>query len=73
MKYIRIEIIQSVYFLPKITCLLMSLRILSCFTDELNMPAPMEDFKMAIKKVNKSVSNDDLKKYVAWMTEFGSI
>lgn len=41
--------------------------------DELNMPATMDDFRLAIKKVSKSVSNDDLKKYEAWMTEFGSI
>ncbi|XP_067947853.1 katanin p60 ATPase-containing subunit A-like 1 isoform X2 [Watersipora subatra] len=41
--------------------------------DELNMPATMDDFLLAIKKVSKSVSNDDLKKYEAWMNEFGSI
>lgn len=42
-------------------------------TDEMNMPATMDDFLLAIKKVSKSVGDDDLKKYEAWMTEFGSI
>lgn len=33
---------------------------------------PKEDFTNAIKKVNKSVSNDDLERYKKWMEEFGS-
>ncbi|KAF6017790.1 KATNAL1 [Bugula neritina] len=41
--------------------------------EELNLPTTMEDFRLAIKKVSKSVSNDDLKKYEEWMAEFGSI
>ena len=41
--------------------------------DELNVPTSMEDFIEAQKKVNKSVSKDDLKKYVEWMNEFGSV
>ncbi|XP_045195303.1 katanin p60 ATPase-containing subunit A1-like isoform X1 [Mercenaria mercenaria] len=41
--------------------------------EELNMPTSMEDFLEAKKKVNKSVSKDDLKKYEEWMTEFGSV
>ncbi|XP_060579567.1 katanin p60 ATPase-containing subunit A1-like [Ruditapes philippinarum] len=41
--------------------------------EELNMPTSMEDFLEAKKKVNKSVSQDDLKKYEEWMKEFGSV
>lgn len=41
--------------------------------DELDLPTSMEDFVEAAKKVNKSVSNDDLKKYQEWMNEFGSV
>lgn len=37
------------------------------------MPTTMDDMRLAIKKVSKSVSNDDLKKYEAWMKEFGSV
>ena len=41
--------------------------------DELSLPTSMEDFTEAKKKVNKSVSADDLKKYEEWMKEFGSV
>ena len=41
--------------------------------EELELPPTMEDFFNAIKKVNKSVSNDDLEKYKKWMEEFGSV
>ncbi|XP_060069631.1 katanin p60 ATPase-containing subunit A-like 1 isoform X2 [Ylistrum balloti] len=41
--------------------------------EELQMPPTMEDFKEAIKKVNKSVSQADLEKYQNWMKEFGSV
>ncbi|KAH3726146.1 katanin p60 ATPase-containing subunit A1-like isoform X2 [Dreissena polymorpha] len=41
--------------------------------EELNLPTSMEDFMEAKKKVNKSVSKDDLKKYEEWMKEFGSV
>lgn len=41
--------------------------------EELNLPTSMEDFLEAKKKVNKSVSKDDLKKYEEWMQEFGSV
>lgn len=40
--------------------------------EELELPPTMEDFTNAIKKVNKSVSNDDLERYKKWMEEFGS-
>jgi katanin p60 ATPase-containing subunit A1 len=40
--------------------------------DELELPVSPADFVEAVKKVNKSVSDDDLKKYEKWMTEFGS-
>ncbi|KAF4086356.1 hypothetical protein AMELA_G00105420 [Ameiurus melas] len=41
--------------------------------DDLQMPLTMEDFEIALKKISKSVSGDDLKKYEAWMSEFGSV
>ncbi|KAK3585150.1 hypothetical protein CHS0354_034283 [Potamilus streckersoni] len=41
--------------------------------EELNMPMSMEDFIEAMKKVNKSVSKDDLERYIKWMNEFGSV
>ena len=41
--------------------------------EELLAPATMEDFEMAIKKVSKSVSEDDLTKYQKWMAEFGAV
>ena len=41
--------------------------------EELEIPPNMEDFLMAIKKVNKSVSAQDLEKYQNWMKEFGSV
>ena len=40
--------------------------------EELDLPVNMEDFTLALKKVSKSVSDADIKKYVEWMTEFGS-
>ncbi|EDO47200.1 predicted protein [Nematostella vectensis] len=40
--------------------------------EELDLPVNQEDFDMALKKVSKSVSDADIKKYVDWMTEFGS-
>ena len=39
---------------------------------ELMLPTMMIDFQESIKKVNKSVSQDDLEKYKKWMEEFGS-
>lgn len=41
--------------------------------EELDLPTTMEDFTMAMKKVSKSVSQQDLKKYQEWMEEFGSV
>ncbi|CAG2197950.1 KATNA1 [Mytilus edulis] len=41
--------------------------------EELEVPPNMDDFEMAIKKVNKSVSAQDLEKYQNWMKEFGSV
>ncbi|XP_072106872.1 katanin p60 ATPase-containing subunit A1-like [Mobula birostris] len=40
--------------------------------DELQMPTTMEDFRMALRKISKSVSAADLEKYEKWITEFGS-
>ena len=41
--------------------------------DELELPVSPEDFEEAIRKVNKSVSAEDLRKYKKWMDEFGSL
>jgi katanin p60 ATPase-containing subunit A1 len=41
--------------------------------DELELPVTMEDFNDAIRRVNKSVSADDLRRYEKWMQEFGSL
>ncbi|GAB1607013.1 katanin p60 ATPase-containing subunit A1 [Argonauta hians] len=41
--------------------------------EELELPSSMSDFEAAIKKVSKSVSQDDLKRYENWMKEFGSV
>uniref|UniRef100_A0A336LZR2 Katanin p60 ATPase-containing subunit A1 n=1 Tax=Culicoides sonorensis TaxID=179676 RepID=A0A336LZR2_CULSO len=46
--------------------------IRSLSREELDMPVTAEDFDEAIKKCNKSVSEQDLRKYEAWMKEFGS-
>ena len=40
--------------------------------EELDLPVTAEDFKEAVKKCNKSVSEKDIEKYLAWMSEFGS-
>lgn len=40
--------------------------------EELELPVSPEDFKEAIKKINKSVCKEDLEKYDKWMAEFGS-
>lgn len=40
--------------------------------DELELPVSPEDFVEAIRKINKSVSAEDLKKYDKWMQEYGS-
>ena len=41
--------------------------------EELNQPTTSEDFEEAVKKVQKSVSKEDLEKYEKWMAEFGSV
>lgn len=41
--------------------------------DELELPVSPSDFYEAVRKVNKSVSVEDLKKYEKWMMEFGSM
>ncbi|XP_020912273.1 katanin p60 ATPase-containing subunit A-like 1 [Exaiptasia diaphana] len=40
--------------------------------EELDLPVNMEDFTLALKKVSKSVSDADIKKYLEWMEEFGA-
>ena len=40
--------------------------------EELDLPVNMDDFKEALNKVSKSVSEADIKKYTDWMDEFGS-
>lgn len=41
--------------------------------DELNMPITAQDFQEALAKVSKSVSEEDIEKYVKWMDEFGAV
>jgi len=48
-------------------------QIKSLSKDELELPVSPGDFEEAIRKVNKSVSVEDLRKYERWMTEFGSM
>lgn len=38
----------------------------------LELPLLKEDFEMAIKKIQSSVAQSDLKQYEEWMKEFGS-
>jgi len=40
--------------------------------EEIDLPTTHEDFQVALQKVSRSVSNDDLKKYGEWMKEYGS-
>ncbi|KAI1301670.1 Katanin p60 ATPase-containing subunit A1 [Halotydeus destructor] len=47
-------------------------QIRSLSKDELELPVSPSDFVEAIRKINKSVSAEDLKKYDSWMNEFGS-
>lgn len=46
--------------------------IKSISKEELELPVTMEDFTDAIRRVSKSISNSDLKRYEKWMQEFGS-
>ncbi|XP_054164016.1 katanin p60 ATPase-containing subunit A-like 1 [Oppia nitens] len=48
-------------------------QIRSLSKDELDLPVSPADFEEAIRKVNKSVSAEDLKKYDKWMAEYGSM
>lgn len=41
--------------------------------EQLNSPVSMKDFLDALKKVNRSVSDDDLEKHKKWSEEFGSV
>lgn len=41
--------------------------------EELDLPITMSEFMEAIKRVNKSVSSEDLRRYEKWMNEFGSL
>lgn len=41
--------------------------------EELELPVSPGDFEEAMRKINKSVSKQDLEKYEEWMAEFGSI
>ena len=42
------------------------------FEKEVSVPLTMDDFREALKNVNKSVGEEDLVKYEKWMKEFGS-
>jgi katanin p60 ATPase-containing subunit A1 len=48
-------------------------QIKSLSKDELELPVSPADFEEAVRKVNKSVSAEDLRKYEKWMAEFGSM
>ena len=39
---------------------------------KLNLPVSNGDFMAATKKINRSVSDDDLEKHKKWSDEFGS-
>ena len=41
--------------------------------EKLDQPTTMEDFRVALKKCSKSVSQSDLEKYEKWKSEFGSV
>ena len=41
--------------------------------DVKDLPLTGEDCMIALKRVSKSVSKDDLKRYEDWMNEFGSV
>ena len=41
--------------------------------DELSLPVTMADFEQALKKVQSSVSKEDIAKYENWMKSFGTI
>ena len=41
--------------------------------DELNMPVTSLDFTEAMSKVSKSVSEQDIEKYMKWMEDFGAV
>lgn len=40
---------------------------------EINIPISMQDFIEATRNIQKSVSQDQLNGYAAWMKEFGSV
>ncbi|KII64714.1 Katanin p60 ATPase-containing subunit A1 [Thelohanellus kitauei] len=41
-------------------------------TEDLNLPVTETDFLEALSRVNKTVSKGDIKKFEAWIKEFGS-
>ena len=41
--------------------------------EKLLLPVNQSDFRGALDKVSKSVSEADIKKYEDWMKEFGSV
>ena len=41
--------------------------------DEIDIPLTMQDFKDAIKNIQKSVSQEQLTSYAEWMKMFGSV
>lgn len=40
--------------------------------EEVDLPVTHEDFKEAISKTRKSVSEADVKNFESWMAEYGS-
>lgn len=47
--------------------------IKSLSKEELDLPITMEDFEESLRRVNKSVSNEDLRRFESWMKDFGSL
>lgn len=47
-------------------------QIRSLSKEELDLPVTFDNFLEAMRKINKSVSPEDLRKYEKWMAEFGS-
>lgn len=47
-------------------------QIRSLAKDEIDLPVTLADFMDAVGKCNKSVSEQDLRRYEKWMAEFGS-
>lgn len=41
--------------------------------EDVNQPVTMDDFHLALQRINSSVSSSDVKRHLAYMEEFGSV